>query len=276
MTLQKPFSKILNGLILVSSGLFIFGCAQKAATNPALEEARSAVQKAQSNPDVVNNAPVELKRAESALDEGEQLLEQNADKVKIDHQAYMAKQQAAIAQQIGQRAAAEDAILQAGAQRKEILLEARSAQAQSAEQRATQLEKELAKLQAVPEDRGTVITMGDVVFDVNKATLKPGGLLAIDRLAEFLEKYPSRRVMIEGFTDSTGSAEHNQELSERRAKAVRDALTAKGVDPSRLDVRGYGENFPVASNNTAVGRQLNRRVEVVISNGDGKVPERTG
>jgi outer membrane protein OmpA-like peptidoglycan-associated protein len=96
----------------------------------------------------------------------------------------------------------------------------------------------------------------------------------IDKLAAFLERYPDRRVTVEGFTDSTGSAEYNQALSERRAQSVRDALVQKGIDPARVDTQGYGEEFPKASNETPAGRQLNRRVEVVISNGNHAVPAR--
>ena len=129
-------------------------------------------------------------------------------------------------------------------------------------------------MQAVKADRGLVMTLGDVLFDVNQADLKPGGILTVEKLAAFLAEYPGRRVMIEGFTDSTGAAEYNQALSERRALAVRTALLEKGIKSDRIEFRGYGKQYPVASNDTAAGRQLNRRVEIIISDETGAIPSR--
>jgi outer membrane protein OmpA-like peptidoglycan-associated protein len=80
-----------------------------------------------------------------------------------------------------------------------------------------------------------------------------------------MNRYPEREIAVEGFTDSVGANEANRRLSERRAAAVKSALVARGVEPSRIDTRGYGAAFPVASNETPDGRQLNRRVEIVIN-----------
>jgi outer membrane protein OmpA-like peptidoglycan-associated protein len=295
MALQRHSPKILYGFFpFLISGLLLFGCAQKTA-HPALEEARSAVQAARADPSVSRNASLELEKAEKALNKGEELFQQNGDTVNIEHQAYLARQHAAIAQKIGDRRTAEATIEKASEERSKALAEARTAEAEyareqtatareqtataleqtaTARERTEELEAELAELQAVPQERGLVVTLGDVVFDVNKAQLKSGGLRTIDKLAAFLERYPDRRVTVEGFTDSTGSAEYNQSLSERRAQSVRDALVQKGIDPARVDTRGYGKEFPKASNATPAGRQLNRRVEVVISNGEHTAPPR--
>jgi outer membrane protein OmpA-like peptidoglycan-associated protein len=295
MALQRHSPKILYGFFpFIISGLLLFGCAQKTFP-PALEEARSAVQAARADPSVSRNASLELEKAEKALNKGEELFQQNGDTVNIEHQAYLARQHAAIAQKIGDRRTAEATIEKASEERSKALAEARTAEAEyareqtatareqtataleqtaTARERTEELEAELAELQAVPQERGLVVTLGDVVFDVNKAQLKSGGLRTIDKLAAFLERYPDRRVTVEGFTDSTGSAEYNQSLSERRAQSVRDALVQKGIDPARVDTRGYGKEFPKASNATPAGRQLNRRVEVVISNGEHTAPPR--
>ncbi len=104
----------------------------------------------------------------------------------------------------------------------------------------------------------------DVLFDVNSAVLKPGAYDEIDRVAYVLKKYPQTMIRIEGHTDSTGSEQYNQMLSERRAMAVRDALVQRGVDPRRIQVIGFGESKPIATNQTEAGRQLNRRVTIVI------------
>ena len=114
-------------------------------------------------------------------------------------------------------------------------------------------------------DRGLVLTLGDVVFDAGKASLQPSALTAIDRLAQLLGVYPERSVRIEGHTDSVGDAAANQELSERRAAAVRDALLARGVDAARIEAVGYGATHPIANNRTEGGRQKNRRIEIVLS-----------
>jgi len=89
-----------------------------------------------------------------------------------------------------------------------------------------------------------------------------------------MSAYPQRRVSIEGFTDSVGNPDANQKLSERRASAVRIALIDRGIDPARLVARGYGEEYPVATNSNSAGRQLNRRVEIVISDATGMIGSR--
>lgn len=110
----------------------------------------------------------------------------------------------------------------------------------------------------------SVTFKSDVLFDTNSYTLKPGAYTEIDRLAKVLTDYPQTRVRVEGHTDSTGSPQYNQMLSERRAMAVRDALVQRGVDPRRIEVIGFGASQPVATNATEAGRQMNRRVTIVI------------
>ena len=114
-------------------------------------------------------------------------------------------------------------------------------------------------------DRGLVLTLGDVVFDAGKASLQPSAMTAIDRLAQLLSVYPERSIRIEGHTDSVGDDAANQELSERRAAGVRDALLARGVEAARIEAVGYGATHPVADNRTESGRQKNRRIEIVLS-----------
>jgi outer membrane protein OmpA-like peptidoglycan-associated protein len=130
------------------------------------------------------------------------------------------------------------------------------------------LEQELADLKAKKTDRGIVLTLGDVLFDTGKATLKPGAQHTIDRLAAALKEDPSRKVVIEGHTDSTGSAEFNQILSQHRAEAVQGALLMRGVDPSQITAIGRGASQPVASNDNPAGRQQNRRVEMIFQEGN--------
>ncbi len=172
---------------------------------------------------------------------------------------------------------AEQAKREAGAEaeraekaRKEAEAKAREAEQSKAE--VAQLLKDLSDLQGKMTERGIVLTMGDVLFAFGKADLSPGAVRNLDKLTGFLEKHPDRNLLIEGHTDSIGSDEFNRVLSQKRADAVKEALVGKGISPDRIMTKGYGKQFPVAGNDTESGRQLNRRVEVVILN-EGVKPE---
>jgi outer membrane protein OmpA-like peptidoglycan-associated protein len=150
--------------------------------------------------------------------------------------------------------------------------EARAREAEKTKADVEQFLKDLSELQAKQTERGIVLTLSDVLFAFGRADLSPGAVRNVDKLASFLEKHPERNVLIEGHTDSIGSDEFNLVLSQRRADAVKDVLLAKGISPDRILTKGYGKQFPVASNDTDSGRQLNRRVEVVILE-EGVKPE---
>lgn len=147
-------------------------------------------------------------------------------------------------------------------------------QAGDAERRNAELETQLRDLNAKKTDRGMVVTLGDVLFDTGKSELKPGGLRSVEQLSVFLKAYPLRKAMVEGYTDSVGSEGLNQELSGRRAEAVRSALAGMGVGMDRIATHAYGERYPVAGNESSGGRQMNRRVEVVLSDENGSVAPR--
>jgi outer membrane protein OmpA-like peptidoglycan-associated protein len=138
------------------------------------------------------------------------------------------------------------------------------ADAAAARQQLQQMQTELADLNAKQTDRGLVVTVGDVLFETDRAELRPGARRELDRLVDALSSRPGLDLAIEGHTDSTGTAAHNRDLSERRAASVRDYLTGRGVSRDRTTSVGLGQDLPVASNDTAGGRQQNRRVEIVI------------
>ena len=190
----------------------------------------------------------------------------------MQHLAALATQRVAIARAAAEKKVDDTQIQQATEERNQVLLAARTRDAQRAHQQAQvatsqvqQLQHDLAALKAQQTERGLVLTLGDVLFETGKAELRPGALQHLYPLVTFLQKYPKHRVVIEGHTDSVGSETYNLDLSQRRADAVQAFLLHNGVNPGQLTTRGYGKAAPVASNATAEGRQQNRRVELIIS-----------
>lgn len=187
------------------------------------------------------------------------------------NQATAAAQQAQLSAQIAQEDAAQAQRRTAEAQRVADEARAKTAEAQA---RAAMLEAQLNDLAAKKTERGIIITLGDVLFGTDKSNLTPNGIATAQKLADVLKQNPMRKVLVEGFTDSTGASAYNQELSSRRAASVRDALMQMGISGDRITVRGYGEAYPAAGNDSAAGRQLNRRVEIVLSDDTGAIKQR--
>lgn len=283
--------------LLIIPGLFLLltACSGPLAMTPMLEEAESEFETVSQDSSVLVYAPVALVEAEEELERSRTLWEAKADRTLIDHHAYLAKQKAAIARETANLNKAQVEIERAEPERQRVLIDIRRDQAQRAEQRAEQaleearhereeaerarqraeeLAERVNELEAQQTERGLVLTLGDVLFDFDRAELQAGGQRAVAELARFLEEYPERNVMIEGFTDSVGSEEYNQNLSLRRANSVQRALINRGISSDRIGTVGYGVRYPVATNQTESGRQQNRRVEVIISDQSGSIPER--
>jgi outer membrane protein OmpA-like peptidoglycan-associated protein len=288
----------MRQLAAVAASVLVAACVSVPPAANEMDNARSAYRLAASNQQVQARAPVELQLAQRALGDAERLQGADADPTMVAHFAYLAEQRARIAIKTAELRETEAAMATAGEQRNrmraelsarereqaltqkrdadlqikqaQVAAEQAAAQKRASEERASQLNSEVSRLQgelkARETDRGTVLTLGnDVLFDSGDAVLKPGGRKAVDNLAALMQKQPGRSVGIEGFTDTTGSPETNRRLSEARAAAVKQALVERGVDSARIQTRGMGSSFPIASNETAVGRQLNRRVEVVFA-----------
>jgi outer membrane protein OmpA-like peptidoglycan-associated protein len=252
------------GAVVISSAALLAACAGR--SSESLEEARSAVAAARADPEVVAQAPEPLAEAEQALDRAESAFGAGADQDELDHLAYLAEQRAGIAQALAEEHVALAEMEQLGAERDDLLIEAR-------ERQIRVLETELAELRADRTERGLVVTLGDeVLFDVDQADLKPGGMQQLTRVAEFLRQNLDRNVLVEGHTDSTAPDSYNLALSQRRANAVEEFLITQGVEPTRIVATGYGEQLPIASNDTAAGRQANRRVELVVLDAGAPIP----
>lgn len=154
--------------------------------------------------------------------------------------------------------------------------QAASAQAQTEAERQQELQElreTVESLQAQQTERGMVLTMKDVLFDFGQSEMNPGGARTMEQLASYLERNPDRQILVEGYTDNIGDPEFNRELARQRAEAVREQLAAAGIDTNRIQVEAHGEEYPIATNETAAGRQLNRRVEVVVANAGKGTPE---
>ena len=190
------------------------------------------------------------------------------------NEANMAKNSAEQSQAAAQVAQAQALAAQQQTQIAQDQAAAAQRTTQDAKARATQLEAQLADLAAKQTARGMVITLGDVLFGTDLARLNAEGMRTAQKLANVLKENPQRSVLVEGFADSTGASAYNQALSERRAGAVQSALLELGVTRERVAMRGYGESYPIAANDTAPNRQLNRRVEIVLSDDTGKITNR--
>jgi outer membrane protein OmpA-like peptidoglycan-associated protein len=259
----------------------------------AVREADTAVRLAEmSQPDkqlaghrvVIADRKVETARAlaETEFAESERTaLTEQRERARLDartREADAARMQTRIAEDAGaqQKLAAEqarsaaDTAQQAAADSQQAAVESRQQVVESRQQvvdsrqQSAELQRQLDAMHARVTERGVVLTLGDVLFTSGRAELKSGATVNLDRLAAFLTRYPERTAMIEGFTDNLGSQDYNQGLSEQRAESVKGYLTGRGVETERLATAGRGERDPVADNDSAAGRQQNRRVQVVI------------
>ncbi|HEX5056339.1 MAG TPA: OmpA family protein [Gammaproteobacteria bacterium] len=269
----------------------------------AVESARRDFLVIAQEPYIQQYAPIAYANAKKSIDETERLWREGASAEELEHQAYLARKKVAIAREEAGLNRSEQQIDEAEGHRKDVLLEAREQQLQSANRRAAtaeeqaefmrmdaehargdaermqsqagQLSQELSDIEARQTERGLVITLNNILFDSNKAELKPGADNSLDRIASVLQEHPEHSLVVEGFTDSLGEEKHNAELSGQRAEAVKSALVQRGVSADRIDTRGYGERFPIATNDTSTGRQLNRRVEIIVSNDQNPVGDRS-
>ena len=251
----------------------------------ALDKANAAASKKEDEDKVTHLAHLAKQRVAVAQETAKQKEAELAvteasterSKIRLDartQEADTAKQKAETAQRQAEASQQQSEAAQQQAVMSQQQSEMSQQQARDAEMRTAQLETQLKELNAKKTERGLVITLGDVLFDTNKAQLKPGATRSLQKLATFLKQYPDRKAQVEGYTDSTGSADYNQELSDRRAHAVRASLLDMGVSSDRITTHGYGKESPVASNDTPAGRQMNRRVEIILSDDKGNVSSR--
>jgi outer membrane protein OmpA-like peptidoglycan-associated protein len=273
------------------------GCASVPKKPAGSEQVRAKLTALQSDATLATQAPVATKDAEAAVAQAEIV---QPDLALAAHRVYIADRKVDTARAQAETKVAEQHRTALNEQSEKARLDARTREADFAksdamtaraeneqqrvaatqarsdadaaqlaanasQQQAIEVQRQLEVLQAQPTDRGLVLTLGDTLFETGKSELKSGASANLDRLSDFLSEYPNRSASIEGFTDSMGSEDSNQMLSERRADSVKRYLIGRGVQSVRLSSTGRGENAPVADNETMAGRQQNRRVVIVIS-----------
>jgi outer membrane protein OmpA-like peptidoglycan-associated protein/outer membrane murein-binding lipoprotein Lpp len=300
-------------VLIASAGAVLAGCASTPRQSPQLAEARDAVETLSARPRAMEAAGPDLKAARAELHRAEAALRNGKPMDEVDHLAYLSLRHAQAGEARVDAARAQAQVVQANQERQQLLLEAQKHQAMTAQQQAQNAQQQAQSAQqqvqaaqneaqqarnqaqmaqqqlanerqqlkqmqteqlgAKQTDQGMVVTLSNVLFSTGKSTLQAGAHLQLEHLAQYLKAHPKERVLIEGNTDSTGSAEKNQELSAARAQAVAQALQLRGVPPTQYQTIGLGEAYPVASNDNVAGRQQNRRVDIVFSNASGKFSE---
>jgi outer membrane protein OmpA-like peptidoglycan-associated protein len=300
MNSTNQSSMTVRGTLIATAvaSILLAGCAAAPVKPAGAMEARAKLTQLQSDPNLASRAAAAIKDADLAVRSAEQ---PEPNKELAAHRVYLADRKVDTAKALAQTRYAEDQREALTAERDKSRLDARTLEADAAkgqaararadgaeqkaaadqartdaniaqlaaansEQQSVELQRQIDALHAKPTDRGLVLTLGDVLFTTGKADLKSGATGNLNKLAAFLDKYPDRNVAIQGYTDSVGSEDYNQVLSERRAESVKSYLTAQGIGATRLVASGKGRSDPVADNDSAAGRQQNRRVEVVISN----------
>ncbi len=271
----------------------------------SVEEARSSPDVVTRAPDELNRAQEALREAEEAWEANlpteevehlayltiqrssiaqqaaaasmaQKLIEEAADERRrlqltiLAAEAEAARQQLSATEQRAERSEAERIAAEARAEEARRSLEqtqqASASRQLTTEQRIAALESEITELDARNSPPlGTVVVLDDVLFELGKSRLLPGAVNNLSRLAEIFKEHPEQAAVIYGYTDNLGPDSLNYALSQQRADAVRDELINQGVEPGQLSTRAFGPENPVATNDTAAGRQLNRRVEIVFT-----------
>ncbi|MCM2319632.1 putative lipoprotein YiaD precursor [compost metagenome] len=264
-TSLKHVSLWLTSLALLA------GCAAHGTPPPALTQARSSYQQLAADSAVLASAPKDVMRAGDSLERAERLASYWGSAEDVEHYAYLSQRYSAIAREHSVLTAEQQQLARLQLERERLQLALREARLIGVQQQGLWLEEQMLSLATTETERGLVMSLGDVLFDADRAELKGAANRTVLKLFQFLQLNPQRTVRIEGYTDNRGLADDNLALSSARAQAVADVLIDLGIAPERIKVQGHGAAFPVAANASSRGRAQNRRVEIVFSDEQGRL-----
>lgn len=257
-------------LLAIAGVLGLQGCASE-RSEVALEQATTSFQSVKDDSNVLRSAPRDVIRAGESLARAERLASYIGTGSDVRHYAYLSQRYSEIAREHSNLVLNQERQAKLELERQRLQLALREAKLSSVQQQGKWLEEQIVSLATTDSDRGLVMTLGDVLFDTGQADLKNSASRTVLKLVQFLQLNPKRVVRIEGYTDSTGNPEDNLKLSRDRAQSVADMLVDLGVDEKRIQVRGYGDQYPVEVNASERGRAQNRRVEIVFSDEKGRL-----
>jgi len=259
---------VRSAFAIALAGLILAGCSTS-QTELELKRASAALQRIQADSMVQRSAPKDIQRALETQQRAERFNQYWGGAADARHYAYLSQRYSEIAAQQGELLQHQEQV----ARRLRRMLQ--DARLMTAEQQGRWLEDQMMSLAASETDRGMVMTLGDVLFRAGSADLSHTANRTLLKLVHFLQLNPQRKIRIEGYSDSRGDAQENLALSQARAQTVADLLINLGVAAERVEVRGYGERFPLAENASARGRAQNRRVEILFSDAEGNLgPDR--
>ena len=263
--------KNFKALSLFASVVLV-GCTGATINSPALVKSQKAYEELREDSKVKQYASPSLFQAGKLYT----LSKTAQNDREASHYAYLLAQEIEVAKESARGKELQEKIVQLRNKKTAALLNAKEEallkaqeEARLAKEQVLGLEQkyqELQELNAQMTSRGLVLTLGDVLFETGRASLMAGAKRSMHKLVDFLAENGERKVLIEGHTDNVGSSTYNIDLSLRRAESVANLLKERGIDASRIVTKGYGEQYPITGNNSAIGKQKNRRVEIVILN----------
>jgi outer membrane protein OmpA-like peptidoglycan-associated protein len=254
-------------MLLASAGLY--GCAAHPGSEATLQSASADFQKVKEDTNVLRSAPKDVIRAGELLARAERLSSYVGSADDVSHYAYLSSRYSAIATEHSKLLLNQEKLARLELERQRLQLALREAKLSGAQQQGKWAEDQVISLSTLQTERGLVMTLGDMLFDTGHAELKSSANRTVLKVVQFLQFNPKRVVRIEGYTDSTGDAQENLQLSRDRAQAVADVLADLGIEDERIQVEGYGDQYPVDVNTSERGRAQNRRVEIVFSDEKG-------
>jgi len=258
--------------LLLATLMLLQGCAAP-EIRQELADAQAAFDSISTDPNILRDAPKDVARAAESLERASRFAGYLGSAEDVSHYSYLSHRYSDIARQHSEHMQNQQRITQLAMEQERLRQTLQDAKLLDLHQQDRWLEEQMISLAAAETDRGLVMTLGDVLFKAASAELGSSANRTLLKLAHFLQLNPERIVRIEGYTDSRGDAAENLALSRARAQAVASFLADLGIAAARMEVTGYGEQYPLSENASARGRAQNRRVEILFSDEQGRLSD---